>query len=191
MQVRPVHEVPFDDVATVFGTKGDAAHCWCQWWKLTNAEYRATADADRCDLLHAQSRDAATSPGVLAYRDDVPVGWCGVEPRPRYARIRRTKALAAALQGEDLDDDTVWSVVCFVVPREHRGSGVTRALLAGAVATAKAGGARVVEAYPVDTGGARIPSADLFQGSLSVFVDAGFDVVGWQKPGRPVVRLAL
>lgn len=191
MQVVPAHAVPWDDVVAVFGTRGDAAHCWCQWWKLGNADFRAANDVEMCDALHAQAGDAGSSPGVVAYRDGVPVGWCGVEPRRRYARIPRTRALAAALDGQDLDDVGVWSVVCFVVPREHRGKGVTRALLTGAVEVARDAGARVVEAYPIDTAGRRVPSADLYHGPLGVFTDAGFDVVGWQRPGRPVVRLEL
>ncbi|GAB2458340.1 GNAT family N-acetyltransferase [Xylanimonas ulmi] len=191
MQVLPAHEAPWDDVVTVFGTRGDAAHCWCQWWKLSSAEYRAASDAERCEALRVQASSSATSPGVLAYRDGVPVGWCGVEPRPRLGRVARSRTLAATLAGQDLADDGVWAVSCFVVPREHRGTGITRALLGGAVEVARAGGAHVVEAYPVDTQGRRVASASLFHGPLSLFADAGFEVVAWQRPGRPVVRLRL
>ena len=49
-----------------------------------------------------------------------------------------------------VDEQPVWSVVCFVVPAEYRRQGVAQALLTGAVAYAKKQGATLVEAYPVD-----------------------------------------
>jgi predicted GNAT family acetyltransferase len=49
-----------------------------------------------------------------------------------------------------VDDQPVWSVICSVVPAEHRGQGVARTLLQGAIAYAKKQGATLVEAYPVD-----------------------------------------
>ena len=49
-----------------------------------------------------------------------------------------------------VDEQPVWSVICFVVPAEYRGQGVAQALLRGAVAYAKEQGATLVEAYPVD-----------------------------------------
>jgi GNAT superfamily N-acetyltransferase len=190
-RIASAADVPWDDVAAVFGTRGDPAGCWCQWWKLANAEFRAASRAELCDALHTQARSSATSPGVLAYRDDVPVGWCAVEPRPRYVRIRRSTVLGRSLADQDLDDAGVWSVVCFVVPRAHRGQGLMRALLAGAVELARSGGARSVEGYPVVVGERRMASADLYHGTLGAFEDAGFAVVGRPSPTRAVVRLDL
>src|ERR1043165_7505677 len=83
-------------------------------------------------------------PGLIGYRGKVPVGWVSIGPREEYARLRRSPVMKA------VDDQPVWSVICFVVPAEYRGQGVARALLKGAVAYAKKQGARLVEAYPVD-----------------------------------------
>ena len=89
--VRSADEVPWDDVRTVFGTRGDPAGCWCQYFKLSNAEWKAVSTEptnDRCrDALRAQIASASPSPGVVAYLDGKPVGWCAVEPRPHYARL--------------------------------------------------------------------------------------------------------
>ena len=63
--------------------------------------------------------------------------------------------------------------------------------------TMPAGPARpTLEAYPVDTAGQRITSANAFHGTLSMFESAGFDVVErrqWNASTqvRPIVRLAL
>ena len=86
-----------------------------------------------------------------------------------------------------VDDKRVWSVVCFVVPAEHRGQGVARALLRAAVAYAKKQGAKLVEAYPVDKPGRSKDDAMWF-GAKSMYDKAGFQEVARRKPHRPIVR---
>ena len=90
----------------------------------------------------------------------------------------------------------MWSIVCFVVARQQRGRGIAEALLAAAVEHARSHGATMLEAYPVDTGGERIASANAFKGTLSMYERAGFEVVARRQatadsPPRPIVRLAL
>jgi GNAT superfamily N-acetyltransferase len=91
----------------------------------------------------------------------------------------------------DLVDQGVWAITCFVVRVGYRRRGVGAALVGGAVEVARVGGARVVEAYPVDTAGQKISSADLYHGPLSTFVAAGFAVSGRPLEGRAVVELEL
>ena len=87
-----------------------------------------------------------------------------------------------------VDDQGVWSVVCFVVPSEHRRQGVARELLAGAIDYASKRGVRLLEAYPVDKDEPSAASASWF-GSKRMFDEAGFDEVARRRPDRPVVRL--
>jgi GNAT superfamily N-acetyltransferase len=124
-------------------------------------------------------------PGLLARSDGTTVGWVSVSPRDEFSRILRSPLLDKT----SLDDDGVWSIVCFWVPRQHRGQGVGRALLNGAVVFARDKGARVIEAYPVDTKGRRRAPAGIYTGTLELFTGAGFDVAYRRKPDRPVVRL--
>jgi GNAT superfamily N-acetyltransferase len=88
--------------------------------------------------------DAGHPPGLIGYHGQVPVGWVSVGPRTEYAKLKRSPVMKA------VDDQPVWSVICSVVPAEHRGQGVARTLLQGAIAYAKKQGATLVEAYPVD-----------------------------------------
>lgn len=95
-----------------------------------------------------------------------------------------------------MDDAPVWSIVCFVVSRRARGQGIATALLDAAIAYGLEGGATMLEAYPVDVGDGRIPAANAFHGTLSMFERAGFRVVArrqWNDstPVRPIVRLEL
>jgi GNAT superfamily N-acetyltransferase len=89
-----------------------------------------------------------------------------------------------------IDDQPVWSVICFVLPAEYRGQGVALALLAGAVAYAKKQGAKVIEAYPVDRP-SRSNDESMWFGAKSMYDKAGFSEVTRRKPQRPVVRLRL
>jgi GNAT superfamily N-acetyltransferase len=89
-----------------------------------------------------------------------------------------------------VDEQPVWSVVCFVVPLEHRGQGVAKALLAGAVEYAKKRGVTLLEAYPVDKPG-RSADDSLWFGAKSMYDTAGFEEVARRRPARPVVRLKL
>jgi GNAT superfamily N-acetyltransferase len=133
--------------------------------------------------------EAGSEPGLLAYRDGQPVGWTSVAPRPQYGRIMRSSRIGPA--PEEAADERVWSIVCFWIPRKERGKGVANELLKGAVEHARARGASVLEAYPVDTAGGRRPSANLFTGTLSMFKRAGFREVDRLRGAQLVVRLPL
>jgi GNAT superfamily N-acetyltransferase len=188
--VRSVSDVPWDDVRTVFGTRGDPSGCWCQYFKLSNAEFN-TATKDECaGMLQQQVRANDPAPGVITYLDGEPVGWCAVEPKAHYDRLRRSTIARESAQ--ELDDASVWAVTCFVVRVGYRKRGIGGALLRGAIAQARDLGARVVEGYPVDAAvRTKAPSAELYHGTLSLFASAGFDVVSRPTRDRAVVQLVL
>ncbi|BDZ46798.1 GNAT family N-acetyltransferase [Naasia aerilata] len=187
--IRPIHDVPQEDVDAVFGTRGDPAGCWCQFFKLTNAQWDARTRDDRRDLLCEQAR-VAPGPGLVAYRDGEPAGWVAVEPRVVYPRLRRAR-VTAELRPE-FDDPTVWAITCFVVPVGHRNQGVAGALASAAVEHARAHGAASVEGYPVDTDeNPRLSAADRYHGTVRLFERAGLTVVSRPAPARAIMRLTF
>ena len=77
-----------------------------------------------------------------------------------------------------------------------RGQGIARALLVAAVDYAREHGATLVEAYPVETDGERVPAAQAYKGTLGMFERAGFDIVERRQANstsapRPIVRRAV
>jgi ribosomal protein S18 acetylase RimI-like enzyme len=128
--------------------------------------------------------DGGRIPGLVCYRGGVPVGWVSLGPREDYAKLARSPVM------KPVDDQPVWSIVCFVVPSPYRGQGIARALLDGAIAYARAQRARMLEAYPVDGPGRSRDDAMWF-GAKSMYDEAGFEEVARRKPRRPVVRLEL
>jgi ribosomal protein S18 acetylase RimI-like enzyme len=187
--VEPATPPRWPDTERVFGARGDPARCWCQWF-FAGADVSTGAAGANRKALHAQVQ-AGPPPGVLAYVDGEPVGWAAVAARPGYSRLARSQVLRGS-GAEEFADPGVWAVTCFVVRVGFRRRGVAGALLDGAVAHARAGGARVVEAYPVDVAAkGSASSAELYHGPLSTFLAAGFREVRRAHPARPVVRLDL
>jgi GNAT superfamily N-acetyltransferase len=148
----------------------------------------STASSNRAGLRALAGNDPA--PGLVAYRDGRAIGWVSIGPRASYDRLTGAKLLAP------MDDRPVWSIVCFVVSRRARGSGVGRALLGAAVDYAAMHGATTIEAYPVADERGRVPAASAFHGVQSMFARAGFEVVTVRRfnaasPPRPIMRLEL
>jgi GNAT superfamily N-acetyltransferase len=186
--VHPLTAERFADLAALFEEGGDPKWCWCQFYRVRGLDWTSNAAVNR-GRLEALTRDGPP-PGLVAYLGDRAVGWVSLAERERYDRLTTAKVLAK------VDDRPVWSIVCFVVSRKHRGAGVAAALLDAAVTFARERGATTLEAYPADTGGHRIPAANAFQGTLSMFEKAGFEVVAVRqspqaKHARPIVRLEL
>lgn len=180
IEVRPATPERWDDVVTVFGTKGDPAWCWCQFFLTTGRSYEESRDANR-EALCVQVRDAEVPPGLIAYAEGEPVGWLQLGPRTEFPRLAEPLEPA----------DGLWRVTCFVVRVGHRRQGVASALLTAAIGFARDHGATVLEGHPVDTGGERRPGANLYHGTLAMFTDAGFTEIGRPRPNRPLVRLPL
>jgi GNAT superfamily N-acetyltransferase len=177
----------WDDLVAVFGTRGDASRCWCQWFRYQRPDFYVTTKDQRRADLQAQVA-APVPPGVLVYDEEgTPSGWCAVAPRADYPRLITYPVVAGTA-----DEAGLWAVTCFVVRVGKRRQGLTEVLLEGAVDLARRHGARAVEAYPLDATVRTASSAELFHGPLSVFLRLGFTEVGVRTTkARPVVRLDL
>jgi ribosomal protein S18 acetylase RimI-like enzyme len=188
LKVLPLTPARWPDLEALFAAKGCsmARHCWCMAYRRSGAAERPVPDGatqarrNRADLKALVDR--GPPPGLIAYQGKVPVGWVTLGPRDDFARLAKSPVM------KPVDELPVWSIVCFVVPPEHRGQGVARALLDASVAYAKKHGATLVEAYPVDK---PVRSNDTFMwfGAKSMYDQAGFTEVARRKPQRPVVRI--
>jgi GNAT superfamily N-acetyltransferase len=184
--IRPVSEALFADVQTVFGTRGQAARCQCQGYRLGWYAQQSDNVQGRCELLRDQVSEGH---GLLAYLDSEPVGWCSLAPRCDYTYLRQTTWKG---RNEDKDDASVWAVTCLVTRAGFRRQGVSRALVGGTIDLARDSGARAVEAYPMKPApGKDVPWGEMHVGKLSTFLDAGFQVVHVPSLRRAIVRYDL
>jgi GNAT superfamily N-acetyltransferase len=182
VEVHPLTRERWADLEALFGPKGAVAGCWCMWWRQSSGEHdRAGNDGNRAALRRLVDR--GQPPGLLAYRDGKPVGWCSLGPRDEFGRLNRSPKL------KPVDDRPVWAVVCFYIARGHRKQGVGTALLDAAVEFAGANGATLVEGYPIDPTGGKVHAGFSWTGLLPMFEETGFEEVA-RRGGRPIVRRA-
>lgn len=179
----------WDDVQHSLSGGGDGRSCQCIWPVVRNKDWQATTFEQRREMLHDEVA-AGPPPGLIAYVDGEAAGWIRIGPRIAQLRVLHTRSITEAT-AEPLDDDTVWSVTCFVVRREHRGKGLNARLLAAAIEHARDAGARLLEAYPVDTTTGKHRPNDLFHGALSTFLSAGFEQGPPISGGRVLVTRPL
>lgn len=175
----------WDDVQHSLSGGGDGRSCQCIWPVVSNKVWNSTDVDQRRSMLHDEIA-AGPPPGLVAYVDGEAAGWIRIGPRATQTRIVRTRAIVAATT-EPLDDDSVWAVTCFVVRREHRGKGLNAQLLSAAIDYARGSGARLIEAYPVDTSEGEHRSNDLFHGTLSTFLAQDFRQTAPLTRGRVLV----
>lgn len=121
--------------------------------------------------------DSEPGPGVLAYVDGTTAGWCSAAPKSSYRALVNSRTIP------HVQDEGAWSVVCFVVRPGFRRRGLMHELLAGAVRHAQAGGAAVLEGYPVDPGRERVDQTSGYVGTVALFEAHGFSRVR-QTAGR-------
>ena len=194
VRVVPANEAPWDDIATVFGTRGAASTCFCQRYKLHPGEAFSKFPAEERALrlreqTNAGRAGAGRTSGLLAYLDDEPVGWCAVEPRPEYFGLLRVYKVPWEGRNEDRSDARVWAVTCVLVRAGFRGRGVGYALARAAVEHARSQGARALEAYPMRTEASEITWDEIHVGAESIFAAAGMHEVSRPGKRRLVMRI--
>lgn len=169
-ETHPVTPGRFEDFADVINANRREQHCWCLSHRLRASQIEELGGGDRQAAMRRLT-DRENPPGVVTYRDGVPVGWCSIGPRAEIPLLSASKLM------RPVDEVPVWSIICVVVRPGHRRQGVTARMLEGAVAYAASRGAPAVEAHPVDPEG-RMDLTMAFVGTRAMFEGAGFRVVG-------------
>jgi GNAT superfamily N-acetyltransferase len=181
---EPLTAARWRDVETLFGERGACGGCWCMAWRLPPKIWRAGKGAGNRDAFRRLVA-RGPAPGVLAYHDGEPVGWCSFGPRASFPTLARSRVLAP------VDDRDVWSVSCFFVARPFRRRGLSAALLDAAAAQAARLGARVLEGYPQELEVEKMPDVFAWTGIASAFRRAGFEECVRRSRLRPIMRRVL
>jgi GNAT superfamily N-acetyltransferase len=182
LKFQPLTPERWRDLEALFGERGACGGCWCMSWRLRRSQYE-TQKGPGNKATFKTIVAAGPAPGVIAYSDSTPVGWCAVAPREVHQRLENSRVLAR------VDEQPVWSVTCFFVARPFRRAGVSVLLLKAAVAHAAQSGAKIVEGYPVEPKKDPMPDVFAFTGMGSAFRKAGFKEVARRSPTRPIMRI--
>lgn len=192
VRIAPANQASWDDLQAVIGpARCHGGSCFCQRFKI-GRQWSSVTDEERADRLREQAscgnRRSPTTSGLLAYVDNVPAGWCAIEPRTAYPYL--SNPIVWAKRDEDADDDSVWATTCFVVRAAFRRAGLTYELAAAAVEHARQRGARALEGYPMLTEpGQQITWGELHVGAYGAFAAAGFTEVRRPTKRRVVMRI--
>lgn len=184
LEILPLTPDRWEDLEKLFGPRGADGGCWCMFFRLPHRQFtEQQGEANRAAFK--QIVEEGTEPGLIAYAGGKPVGWVAVAPRAEYGRLARSRVL------RPLDQEDVWSVVCFFVDKAYRKQGISTCLLKAAVGFAAQHGAKIVEGYPVDLSDRTYPDAFAYHGTASSFLEAGFVEVARRSPTRPMMRYSI
>ena len=155
--------------------------CWCMYWRIKRSLFnkqqgKANKRAMKKLIVSGEV------PGILAYHNDYPVGWCSVAPREVFSTLERSHTLRR------VDDQPVWSIVCFYIAKKYQHEGIMALLIKAAISYAKRNGARIVEAYPLIPEKSKSPKWEAYTGIITTFRRLGFKKVLQRSRIRPIMR---
>lgn len=183
LEFHPLTPERWQDFEALFGERGACGGCWCMWWRIARSQFEKQK-GERNKQAMKKLVDGGHVPGIIAYQNGRPIAWCSVAPRESFPVLERSRVL------KPVDEQSVWSIVCFFVAKEDRRAGVSVKLLKAAVDFVRAQGGRIVEGYPVEP---KKEQADAFvwTGLASAFVKAGFKEVERRSETRPMMRYQI
>ncbi len=180
----PLIKENWNDFEDLFGEKGACAGCWCMYWRMRRKEYdtlRGSGTKKKMKTLV----NSGTIPGILAYENDKPVGWCSVAPRENFPVLENSKVL------KRIDDKPVWSVVCFFINKEYRKQGLTVELLNAVKKYVKINRGKIIEGYPVEPKSGKTADVFAWTGLATAYKKAGFKEVARRSATRPIMRFSI
>ena len=184
LEFHPLTPERWKDLETLFGERGACGGCWCMWWRLKRSQFEKQKGQENKKSLK-KIVDSGEIPGILAYTNGQPIAWCSVAQRRTYPVLERSRIL------KRIDDETVWSVVCFFVAKSFRRKRVTVKLLRAAIKYVSEQGGKIVEGYPMEPRKSQMPNAFAWTGLVSAFRKTGFVEVLRRSPTRPIMRYTL
>lgn len=180
IDIYPLSVESWQDFEKVMGPQGAYGGCWCMFWREKRKDFEKNCgEPNRLAMLRLV--ESGITPGIIAYRNEEPIGWCSVAPRAQFSSLNRAPIY------KPIDKQSVWSIVCFYIPKPFRMQGLLKDLIIGAVRFSASQRAEIIEAYPVEVKEKREP-VDLYRGLYSIFVELGFREILRRKPNRPILR---
>lgn len=180
----PLTPARWKDFEQLFGERGACGGCWCMTWRVKKAVFDKQKGPGNKKAMK-KIVEGGREPGILAYYQGEPVGWCAVAPREEFIRLESSRVLAP------VDGQKVWSITCFFITKEFRRRGLSTELLEGVIRYCRKKKVKILEAYPAEPYAENIPAAFAWTGIPSAFLKAGFEEVARRSKTRPIMRYYL
>jgi GNAT superfamily N-acetyltransferase len=184
LMFKPVTPEVWPDFETLFEEPGIQDGCWCMYWRIRRADCQRQYGAGNKQALKALV-ESGQVPGILAYVNGKPIGWCAIAPRAATPVLDRSHTL------KPVDDEPVWSITCFFVSKPYRQQGLTERLIEAAIVYAGERGAQIVEAYPLLNEITKLLPYERYMGIQSTFERVGFKEIARRTDRRPILRYII
>jgi len=183
-EYQPLTPEHWKDFEQLFGERGACGGCWCMWWRLKRSDFdKLKGDGNRRSMKALVN--SGKIPGIIAYQEGEPIGWCSIGPREDFSALERSRIL------KPVDQKPVWSIVCFFVNKKFRNRGFSTRLINAAKDFVRQNGGKILEAYPVEPKKGRTADVFVYTGLASAFRRAGFTEVTRRSDTRPIMRFFL
>jgi GNAT superfamily N-acetyltransferase len=156
----------FDNM--IFTEHPDWSICYCFSFHFTGTKEQWNKEENRASAIKFINEGKMT--GYLAFSKGNPVGWCNANNRLNYQRLMKYYDLV------DNPDDTVCSVVCFLIHPDYRRRGVAQKILERICNDYRALNYDYIEAYP---GKGALTSEGHYNGPLPLYERLDFTV--WRE----------
>lgn len=140
--------------------------CWC----IGFHPERGQAGISHRDAKEDRVRSDRAHAALVIDRDGVAQGWCQYGSPEELPNIKHRRKYDQ--KPPPLPD---WRITCFYVDPKHRGEGIARIALAGALDQISVRGGGLVEAIPEVTEGRVAHGRFLFSATFELFEEHGFE----------------
>ncbi|WP_298339093.1 GNAT family N-acetyltransferase [Ferrimicrobium sp.] len=141
--------------------------CWCAG---NHTEYQRGISDPRT-LKEQLVRDGRAHAALVFDREGRAQGWC------QYGAAHELDLKHSREYRKDPPPSAKWRIACIFVDKRHRGEGIARIALAGALGEIAVRGGGLVEAISETTTGRQAQSRFLFSGTVELFETLGFSRV--------------
>lgn len=164
--VRPLDEATWEAFADlVERNNGIFGGCWCIGFHPEGCQSAADNRAHKRDRV----RTGRTHAALVFDEHGLAQGWCQYGRPEELPRIKHRREY-----DKDAAPAPDWRITCVYVDRRHRGQGVARAALEGALDQIRRAGGGVVEAISEMTEGREAHGRFLFTATAELFEDYDF-----------------
>jgi GNAT superfamily N-acetyltransferase len=167
--IRPLDASTWDAFAElVQRNNGIFGGCWCIGYHPECGQKGISHRA----VKHERVRTDRAHAALVLDENGTAQGWCQYGSPEELPGIKHKREY-----DKDAPPLPDWRITCFYVDKKHRGQGIARAALAGALDQIARAGGGLVEAIPEVTIGRDAPGRFLFSATVELFEEHGFNRV--------------
>jgi GNAT superfamily N-acetyltransferase len=158
--------------------------CWCIYFHPDCAERGQSYEGNRA--LKKRLVEAGQAHAALVMVGDEAIAWAEYGTPDELPTIHHRKQYLA--EADVMPD---YRITCIFVDKRHRGHCCAKVALAGALDLIAAQGGGVVEGYPHEIGEKRMNNSFVYNGTRTMYEQAGFEFVRSKGMKNTVMRRTI